>query len=249
LRADALALKRLDAAALRAAFDSRAEAPLAGLEARATLLVHLGEVLEAEAARDGGPARPARLLGPDGRLPPAPALLHRILQAWGPIWPAGSRVLARPVGDAPVHLWAGSAIDADGGSDPRTDGIVPLHLMSRRLVVNLVAALHDGGAAELGPLLGLDGCSFFVDAGCIVARDVRDLVQPRPPGHAVVVEWRALAQALADELAPRVMARLGLPAPAVDRYGLALARAGARLAHERRDGAPAVNVELDGTTL
>jgi hypothetical protein len=61
LRVDAMALKRLDAAALASAFQVSAANPLVGVEGRAALLVRLGEVLQAMAAQRGGEARPGRL--------------------------------------------------------------------------------------------------------------------------------------------------------------------------------------------
>jgi hypothetical protein len=67
-----------------------------------------------------------------------------------------------------------------------------------------------------------------------------------------VVEWRALTVALLDDLAPRVLARLG-PAAA----GLPLAcvleggtwAAGRELAAERRGGLPPLEIDSDGTVF
>ena len=115
LRVDALALKRLDTAALRAVFQSSPSNQLPGLEARALVLTRLGEVLQQQADTHGGVARPARLLGRftgagERRTVTAVQLLRELLTTCAPIWASGSRVLGLPAGDVWPHLWAGADI-------------------------------------------------------------------------------------------------------------------------------------------
>ena len=148
LRVDAMALKRLDAAALASAFQVSAANPLVGVEGRAALLVRLGEVLQSMVAQRGGEARPGRLFddlmavgagaspgaaangqpvdgaspassqGSTGRTIPAAAVLRELVSAYAPIWVSGSNVLGLPAGDVWPHLWAG---DESGPSGARPD--------------------------------------------------------------------------------------------------------------------------------
>jgi hypothetical protein len=148
LRVDAMALKRLDAAALASAFQVSTANPLVGVEGRAALLVRLGEVLQAMAAQRGGEARPGRLFddlmaaeagaspgavangqpvddaspassqGSTGRTISAAAVLRELVSAYAPIWVSGSNVLGLPAGDVWPHLWAG---DESGPSGARSD--------------------------------------------------------------------------------------------------------------------------------
>ena len=148
LRVDAMALKRLDAAALASAFQVSAANPLVGVEGRAVLLVRLGEVLQSIAAQRGGEARPGRLFddlmatgagtspgdvatehpvdgaspastpGGPGRTISAAAVLRELVTAYAPIWVSGSSVLGLPAGDVWSHLWAG---DACGPAGTRPD--------------------------------------------------------------------------------------------------------------------------------
>jgi hypothetical protein len=70
------------------------------------------------------------------------------------------------------------------------------------------------------------------------------------PGSELVVEWRALTVALLDRLAQGLRERTGLDAERLP-LGKVLEggswAAGRRLASERRQGAPPIRVESDGT--
>ncbi len=266
LRVDALALERLDAAALRAVFQVSPSNPLVGLEGRAALLASLGTVLKELARDEGGPARPGRLvnqllpggLGPQARGQPlaAGAILARVLRDYAPIWRSGSRVLGLPAGDVWPHAWAGA--DCGGGTaDPRTSGWVPFHKLSQWLTYSLLEPFEWAGV----PVTGLDGLTglpeyrnggLLLDCGVIVPRDPRDLARPWKPSDLFVVEWRALTVTLLDELAERVRALLGvtaqqLPLACVLEGGTWAA--GRQIAQELRGGAPPVAIDSDGTVF
>ena len=259
LRVDARALKRLDAAALRAVFQVGPSNPLVGLEGRAALLVRLGEVLEELATAQGGEARPGRLYDTLLALSPVPAqaILGALLRDYAPIWRSGSRVLGLPAGDVWPHPWAGSAGPVAGSSDPATVGWVPFHKLSQWLTYSLLEPLAWAGV----PVVGLDALTglpeyrnggLLLDTGVIVPRAASDLARSWKPSDEFIVEWRALTVTLLDELAVLVREALGAQAA-----GLPLAcileggtwAAGREIAQELRGGAPPIVIDSDGTVF
>ena len=264
LRVDAVALERLDAAALRAVFQASPSNPLVGLEGRAALLASLGTVLKELARDEGGPARPGRLVdqllpgGLGARAEAAPlragAILAQVLRDYAPIWRSGSRVLGLPAGDVWPHAWAGADC-GEGAADGRTSGWVPFHKLSQWLTYSLLEPFEWAGV----PVTGLDELTglpeyrnggLLLDCGVIVPRDPRDLTRAWKPSDPFVVEWRALTVTLLDELAERVRALLGLTA---QQLPLACVleggtwAAGRQIAQELRGGAPPVAIDSDGT--
>jgi len=266
LRADALALKRLDAAALRAVFQSSPSNPLVGLEGRAALLARLGELLEEQAKRDGGAARPGRLfdtLTQDGQRTEVSAaeLLHALVSTYAPIWTSGSRVLGLPAGDVWPHLWAGAEtapVTSPGGPAPdrATGGWVPFHKLSQWLTYSLLEPFEWAGVKVTGldALTGLPeyrNGGLLLDGGVIVPRHASDLAKTWKPSSEFVIEWRALTVTLLDELAVLVRAELGVSA---EQLPLACIleggtwAAGRQIARELREGgAPPVQIDSDGT--
>ena len=263
-RADAAALARLDANALRAVFQSSPANPVVGLEGRAGLLVRLAAALQDEAARGGGEARPGLLFDRLTQLPngggtrsevSAREVLGEVLRVLGPIWTSGSRVAGLPGGDVWAHRWAGDAT-GDGGHDPTTGGWVPFHKLSQWLSYSLIEPLQWAGITVTGldALTGLPeyrNGGLLLDGGVIVPRDPRALGKPWKPQDDFIIEWRALTVALLDELAVLVRARLGktaaeLPLACVLEGGTWAA--GREIAKEMRaDGAPPLKIESDGT--
>ena len=268
LRADALALKRLDAAALRAVFQASPSNPLVGLEGRAALLARLGEVLEEQAKRHGGPARPGRLfdtLTQDGQRNEVPAgeILRELVTAYAPIWTSGSRVLGLPAGDVWPHLWAGAdtaPATSPGGPAPdrATGGWVPFHKLSQWLTYSLLEPFEWAGVKVTGldALTGLPeyrNGGLLLDGGVIVPRHASDLTKTWKPSNEFIVEWRALTVALLDELAVLVRAELGVTA---EQLPLACIleggtwAAGRQIARERREGGvPPLQIDSDGTVF
>ena len=279
LRVDALALKRLDAAALRAVFQASPSNPLVGLEGRAALLTRLGEVLQAQATALGGPARPGRLYDTltDGgqRTEVAAAdILRELVTGYAPIWTSGSRVLGLPAGDVWPHLWAGGdtvvarpalALDSAASSPPQpgqpdmaTAGWVPFHKLSQWLTYSLLEPFEwaDIRVTGLDALTGLPeyrNGGLLLDGGVIVPRDARDLTKTWKPASEFVIEWRALTVTLLDELAVLVRQELGVSA---EQMPLACIleggtwAAGRQIAQELREGgAPPVRIDSDGTVF
>ena len=264
-RVDALALKRLDVAALRAVFQASPSNPLVGLDGRAALLARLGEVLEALAAARGGPARPGRLFdeltegGQNSRIS-VRDLLTRLVTDYAPIWTSGNRVLGLPAGDVWPHLWAGTdtATGADRASDRRTSGWVPFHKLSQWLTYSLLEPFEWAGVAVTGleALTGLPeyrNGGLLLDGGVIVPRDPRDLARTWTPAHEFVVEWRALTVTLLDDLAAQVRQALGVTAEALPLACILEGgtwAAGRQIARERREGGvPPLQIDSDGTVF
>ncbi|MFM7531761.1 MAG: DUF1688 family protein [Rubrivivax sp.] len=273
LRVDARALKRLDAAALRAVFQAGPANPLVGLEGRAALLAQLGQVLEQQAASQGGQARPGRLYdtlwaqaGDAAGSPPevqAGTVLDILVRDYAAIWRSGSTVLGLPAGDVWPHPWAGAACAAPGtdGSpapvDPASSGWVPFHKLSQWLTYSLLEPLGWAGFRVTGleALTGLPeyrNGGLLLDTGVIVPRATGDLARTWKPGDPFVVEWRALTVSLLDELAILVRGELG-----VDDRQMPLAcileggtwAAWPQIAQGLRGGAPPVTIDSDGTVF
>ncbi len=270
LRADAGALRHIDAAALRAMFQSGPQNPMVGLEGRAALLARLGGVLAEEAGRDaarGRPteARPALLFdrvtdfGQRTQVN-ATDVLGEVLRTLAPIWPRGARIKGVAAGDAGAHRWAGDALPG-GGRDATTGGWVPFHKLSQWLTYSLLEPLQWAGieVTGLGGQHGLTGLpeyrngGLFIDGGVIVPRSPSVLERTHKPEDEVIVEWRALTVVLLDELAVLVRQQLGrdeatLPLACVLEGGTWAA--GRALAAELRPGgAPPLKVDSDGTVF
>jgi hypothetical protein len=260
LRVDAAALEKLDAATLRAVFQSSPSNPVVGLEGRAGLLVRLGAALREEAARAGGEARPGLLfdrLTAKGTATQvtAAAVLGEVLRVLAPIWTSGSRVQGLPAGDVWPHRWAGAAT-GEGGQDPTTSGYVPFHKLSQWLTYSLLEPLQWAGLQVTGldALTGLPeyrNGGLLLDGGVIKPRDIRALGRDWKPQDDFIIEWRALTVALLDEVAAMVRERLGKTA---DELPLACIleggtwAAGREIAKElRSDGSPPLKIESDGT--
>jgi len=265
LRADGAALSRVDASTLRAMFQSSPSNPMVGLDGRAGLLSRLGAELKAEAARTGLPARPALIfdrLTANGTRHSVSAseVLGEVLRTLGPIWTSGSTVQGLPAGDVWQHRWAGSAVSLNGvpGIDPTTGGWVPFHKLSQWLTYSLVEPLQWAGVSVTGldALTGLPeyrNGGLLLDGGVIVPRQASKLLRSFKPADDFIVEWRALTVSLLDEVAALVRQQLGktaeeLPLACVLEGGTWAA--GREIALElRKDGAPPLKIESDGTVF
>ncbi len=259
-RVDAGALRQVDAAVLRAVFQSSPSNPLVGLEGRAGLLSRLGDALAFEARRDGLQPRPALLFdrvtaGGTRTEVTAAELLQQVLQALGPIWTSGGMVMGVRAGDAWPHRWAG--METADGDDPVTRGWVPFHKLSQWLTYSLIEPLQWAGVTVSGldALTGLPeyrNGGLLIDCGVIVPRSPRSLDQRWKPGDELVVEWRALTVTLLDELADQVRAQLGLGADAMPLACILEGGtwvAGREIAAELRGGAPPLQIDSDGTVF
>jgi hypothetical protein len=259
-RVDAVALRQIDAAALRAMFQSSPSNPLVGLEGRAGLLQRLGDALVAEAARDGLSARPALLYdrmtagGTATEVAASDVLLH-LLQAMGPIWTSGSMVMGVRAGDVWEHRWAG--VSTGDGEDTVTRGWVPFHKLSQWLSYSLVEPLQWAGVTVTGldALTGLPeyrNGGLLIDTGVIVPRYARLLDKRWKAADELIVEWRALTVTLLDELAEQVRAQLGLSAAQMPLACILEGgtwAAGREIASDLRGGAPPLQIDSDGTVF
>lgn len=261
-RADAAALRHVDAAALRAIFQGSPSNPMVGLEGRAALLSRLGGVLQAEAQRSGLEARPGlmydRLTAQGARTQVSAAeVLGEVLRSLSGIWPSGSKVQGLPAGDVWPHRWAGSAVGGvAGGTDRTTEGWVPFHKLSQWMSYSLLEPLQWAGVQVTGldALTGLPeyrNGGLLIDGGVIVPRDPRLLTRLWKPQDEFIIEWRALTVVLLDELAVRVRQRLGRSADALPLACILEGgtwAAGREIAQELRpDGSPPLRIESDGT--
>ncbi|MCY7315483.1 MAG: URC4/urg3 family protein [Rubrivivax sp.] len=205
-RADAAALRHVDAAALRAMFQGSNNNPIVGLEGRAALLSRLGSALQAEALRSGHEARPSLIferLTANGarRQVSASDLLAEVLRCLAPIWPSGSKVQGLPAGDVWPHRWAGAAVGGGGGattdnsggtggtggsniisnsgghSNRTSEGWVPFHKLSQWMSYSLLEPLQWAGVQVTG-LDALTGLPEYRNGGLLIDTGV---IVPRDP--------------------------------------------------------------------
>jgi len=255
LRADAGRLAALTETDLARGFQAGPDNPLTGLDGRAALLARLGQVMldnpavfaRMDAARAGG-LFDHLAASADGRMLPAPAILHALLVHLGPIWSGRLTLAGIPLGDT----WRHRAIKRDDASN----GLLPLHKLSQWLSYSLVEPLRQAGIAitEIDGLTGLAeyrNGGLFVDAGVIAPR--ASGAGALPVDSEAVVEWRALTVALLDRLWPLVRERLAVAAAAFPLGALLEGgtwAAGRKLAREKRaDGRPPIEVVSDGTVF
>jgi hypothetical protein len=257
LRADAAALRQVDAGALNTAFQVSPDNPLAGSAQRASLLNRLGMAAEtrpdlfaiAGVPRLGG-LFDAFSRRASGHALPATAILETLLDALGPIWEARPSLAGVPLGDCWPHPALGHASEAKG--------YVPLHKLSQWLTYSLLEPLQNAGIdiSGVNELTGLPeyrNGGLLVDTGVLVPHDAQSLLTTHPVSHPFVVELRALTVALLDRLVPLVAERLGLTN---DMYMAARVleggtwAAGRRIARDNRaDGGPPFHISSDGTVL
>jgi hypothetical protein len=265
LRADAAALRKVDARALHAAFQSSPDNPLLGAEGRATLLNRLGAVIEArpEAFASMDMPRPGGLFDamaaraqhvPAARVHAvrmhAATILATLLDALGPIWHNRPALDGVPLGDCWPHPAFQGATAADH--------FVPLHKLSQWLSYSLLEPLERAGVSvddidELTGLAEYRNGGLFVDLGVLVPRDPAAWIRAHDVSSPFVVGWRALTVALLDRIAPLVRERLGVSAPS---FPLACVleggtwAAGRLIALERRPGGlPPFQISSDGTVF
>lgn len=250
LRADAVALKRLDEVALAAGFQSGPDNPLLALEGRAALLNRLGEELERQ-----GLERPGDLFdrfsgaAETGTLR-AGHMLAEVLAVFGGIWPSRLTLGGVALGDTWRH-----PLIAPGSP---TEGLVPFHKLSQWLTYSLIEPLQWAGIAviDIDDLTGLPeyrNGGLVLDCGVLALKDEADAARAHEAGSSLVVEWRALTVALLDEIGLAIRNRLGrtreeLPLAKVLEGGTWAA--GRRIAREKRDGGgPPLTIVSDGTVF
>jgi hypothetical protein len=257
LRVDAVALRRIDGAAIQQAFQVREDNPLLGVTGRASLLNRLGAVLEARPelfARADAP-RPGGLFdalaGRAASHPlPAEVILATLLDALGSIWENRPSLGGVPLGDC----WLHPAFEGETAAER----YVPLHKLSQWLTYSLIEPLENAGVPvcgvdELTGLAEYRNGGLFVDMGVLVPRNPAAWSQTHGVADPFVVAWRAITVALLDRIAPLVRERLNL-----SNASFPLARvleggtwaAGRFIAQERRaGGGPPFKILSDGTVF
>jgi Protein of unknown function (DUF1688) len=256
-RVDVAALRRVDAAAIGAAFQVRQDNPLLGAAGRASLLNRLGDALQArldlfglaDTPRPGGLFDALARRAGDQALP-ASVILSTLLDGLGSIWENRPILSGVPLGDCWPH-------PAFKGETP-AQGYVPLHKLSQWLTYSLLEPLEEAGVAvcgteELTGLAEYRNGGLFVDTGVLTPRGSDARSQTYSVSDPFVVGWRALTVALLDRAAPLIRDRLGLGAAAFP-----LSRvleggtwaAGRLIARDKRaDGGPPFRILSDGTVF
>jgi hypothetical protein len=257
LRADATALRCIDAATVDAAFQSGTRNSLQGAAGRAALLNTLGVAVAArpdlfaiaDVPRPGGlfDALAARAVG--GRIP-APIILEVLLDGLSAIWPNRPTLAGIALGDC----WPYPALS---GAAPE-EHFVPLHKLSQWLAYSLIEPLAAAGiqVSDVGGLTGLAeyrNGGLFVDLEVLMPRDPQTLSRVHEVSDPFIVGWRALTVGLLDEIAPLVAARLGLT---TQQFPLARVLEGGTWAagrliarRKRTDGGPPFRITSDGTVF
>jgi hypothetical protein len=250
LRADAHALRHLDADALAAGFQAGPDNPLLAVEGRAALLNRLGEELERQGLNRPGDLFD-RLVGvADHGSIRAAHILGEVLTTFGGIWPSRLTLAGVALGDTWRH-----PLIAVG--EP-TAGLVPFHKLSQWLSYSLIEPLQWAGIAvvDIDDLTGLPeyrNGGLFLDMGVLALKDGAEAARAHEAGSTLVVEWRALTVALLDEIGGLVRKRLGrtreeLPLAKVLEGGTWAA--GRRIAAEKRaGGGPPLTIVSDGTVF
>jgi Protein of unknown function (DUF1688) len=246
-RADSAGMAAFTAHDLAQAFQVRENNPLIGLEGRAALIRRLGEAVRREPAL----AHAARIGGlfdyvthfETKRSVSAAEILDAVLASMSSIWPSPNSLNGQPLGDC----WHCDLID----------GWTPFHKLSQWLTYSLLEPFQRAGVTvtDLDALTGLPeyrNGGLFLDANVIVPRDASLLSKALAASDQAIVEWRALTVALIDLLAPMVRERLQLsreqmPLAAVLEGGTWAT--GRKLATEKRNGLPPLNIVSDGTVF
>jgi hypothetical protein len=246
-QADAVGMKSLSAERLREAFQVSETNPLVAVDGRAALIRKLGASFEHD-TRLNLAKRPGSLfdfITQQGTMDQtrAEALLRAVLNGFNDIWPSPNFMLGSALGDC----WHCELID----------GWMPFHKLSQWLTYSLLEPFQRAGATVTGldELTGLPeyrNGGLFLDTQVIVPRDASLLSQSLTAGDQAIVEWRALTVALIDRLAPLARARLGLSAeqmPLASVLEGGTWAAGRKLAAEKRNGLPPLNIVSDGTVF
>jgi hypothetical protein len=257
LRADAVALERVDVGAVEEAFRSEQGNRLEGAAGRASLLNRLGAVVRSrpdlfalsDRPRPGGLFDALAAEASQGEISAA-TVLELLLEGLGPIWPGRPVLDGVSLGDCWLHP------DFDGPG--ATDRYVPLHKLSQWLAYSLLEPLEKAGlrVVDVGALTGLAeyrNGGLFVDMGVMVPRDPNAFARVHEVSDPFIVGWRSVTVALLDDVAPLIAGRLGLRG---EEFPLARVLEGGTWAagrliarRMRSDGGPPFKISSDGTVF
>jgi hypothetical protein len=246
-QADALGMKNFSDERAREAFQVSDTNPMIGLAGRAGVIRRLGASYDYE-SKSNLRKRPGALFDfitqyESLAQTSSSALLRAVLNGSSETMTPSDLVAGKVVGD----VWRCDVIDA----------WMPFHKLSQWLTYSLLEPFQRAGVVVIGldDLTGLPeyrNGGLFLDTSVIVPKDSTLLSQSLTAADQAIVEWRALTVALIDLLAPRVRARLGLSAeqmPLASVLEGGTWAAGRKLATEKRNGLPPLNIVSDGTVF
>lgn len=256
LRVDALQILSQKMERFKAHLQHSEANPLQAIEGRWLLLQNLAVAMQQHAEiflRDGsvrlGHFFDYLVMKSEKGTISALTILESVLSVFGSIWPGRLAREGQNLGDC----WSHSAVSGEGP----TAGLVPFHKLSQWLTYSLLEPLEEYGlrVTAIEALTGLPeyrNGGLFVDTGVIEVKPATWAAQPLNSDHEALIEWRALTVVLLDALAESVRKKLGLNAAA-----LPLAKvlqggtwaAGRLLAQEKRQGAPPLAINLEGTVF
>lgn len=254
LRVDAERLCALTSEQVAQIFQASDGNRVAGIQGRAELLRRLGERVTTDTIYfPGTERRPGNLwhylrpLAHDGALD-ATDILCAVLQALTPIWPTRIVLEGVALGDVWQHPFAGGSAG--------TKNLIPFHKLSQWLTYSLLEPIRDQGI-KISNVEGLTALAEYRNGGLLIDADVIKPQRPSllansyPPGHELVVEWRALTITLLDRLLPLVRDKLHLSEDCFSFPNLLQAgtwSAGRSIARTKRpNGAPPIQIQSDGT--
>jgi len=248
---DAAAILGANRMLIENAFQHRRGNSLLGMEGRIRLLTGLANQLKQ--LTNLGISRPGHLYdfllerSENGQISAA-KVLQGVLQLFNPIWPRGMTRDGVHLGDCGHHR----LLPADSFL-----GLVPFHKLSQWLTYSLIEPLGWAGleVTNLDQLTGLPeyrNGGLLIDTGVLAPVPSELLIRKLTIESEAVVEWRALTVWLLDKVALGVRQRLNrtakqLPLASVLQGGTW--SAGRKLANSLRDGAPPLNLDIDGTVF
>lgn len=251
-RADASQLMMITPDHISKGFQVSVGNPLLGLKGRAELLFRLGKAVEKNPSGLFNVKRPGSLFDAiaaraDGKKVQATAILDCVLRGLGPIWPGRIVMNDINLGDVWRHEELGMGPEA----------FVPFHKLSQWLSYSLLEPLETAGfeVAGLDQLTGLAeyrNGGLILDSGLVTLKDPSLAKKAWHTDSKLIIEWRALTVALLDQLGEAVRTKLNLSKeefPLVKVLEGGTWWAGRKLAQEKRDGQPPLNIVSDGTVF
>lgn len=255
LQADAEGLQQFSPERLAAAFQVSDRNPLVGLEGRAGLLKRLGQALPRYPHLFGEVCpRPGHLVDylvkqTQNHSLPARAVFDAVLEGLSEIWPGRVAIAGVNLGD----VWVHSKLPKTAASSQ----LVPFHKLSQWLTYSLLEPLQTLGITitDLDALTGLAeyrNGGLCVDLGLLKPKHAAVLGDRHAPGSEVIVEWRALTVMLLDRIADTIRQQRDQDAsdlPLVKILEGGTWAAGRRIAGDRRNGLPPIQINSDGTVF
>ena len=252
LKVTAASLKRFNSSRLRKSFQVELHNPLNGLEGRANLLQKLGVVIEENPKFFPG-GRPGSLVDylveNYGQRILAGDILKTLSYSLGEIWPGRLTLKGRNLGD----VWSSELL----GLKDSYESLVPFHKLAQWLTYSLIVPMFDAGIEVSGvhELTGLPeyrNGGLLIDSGVLKVKDSSFFHKIHKPSDELVVEWRALTVILLDRIADEIRLEFGkseeeLPLAKILEGGTW--HAGRKLAKEKREGLPPLEIESDGTVF